>query len=107
MDAKEIAAKAAELVGGDRAEQHGEKGDNFGRTAALWNAYMSIRRDPASPIDGVDFANMMILAKMSRIHSGKVHNVDNYVDMAGYAACGGEVATTADTEDCGLGERKS
>jgi hypothetical protein len=90
--AHEIATEAARLVGGDRAQQHGDKGDNFEKSATLWNAYLAIRRDPAAPLDGVDFACMMVLAKMSRIHSGKIHNPDNYVDMAGYSACGGEVA---------------
>lgn len=89
--AKDIALEAAELVGGDRAKQHGSRGENFGKTAALWNTYLSIRREPGEPLDGVDFAAMMVLAKLSRIHSGNRHNLDNAVDMAGYSACLGEM----------------
>lgn len=95
--AHEIATEAAKLVGGDRAQQHGDKGANFNATAVLWNAYLSIRKGgAAAPITGSDFANMMVLAKMSRIHTGAVFNMDNFVDMAGYSACGGEVALQED-----------
>ena len=34
---------------------------------------------------------MMALLKIARIKKGK--NVDSYVDLAGYAACAGEIAT--------------
>lgn len=39
-----------------------------------------------------DVAMMMVLFKTGRIMSGKV-NPDNYIDLAGYAACAGEIAT--------------
>lgn len=97
MDAHEIAAKAAELVGGDRGATHGRKGDNLRRSAMLWTAYMAIRRDRAAALSPADFANMMVLAKMSRTQSGALFNMDDYVDMAGYAALGGEIAAI-DTE---------
>jgi len=91
--AHEIATEAARLVGGDRAQQHGDKGANFNATAVLWNAYLSIRKGgAAAPITGMDFAQMMVLAKMSRVHTGSVFNMDNFVDQAGYSACAGEVA---------------
>lgn len=97
--AHEIATEAAKLVGGDRAQQHGDKGANFNATAVLWNAYLSIRKGgAAAPITGSDFANMMVLAKMSRIHTGAIFNMDNFVDMAGYSACGGEVALQEQTD---------
>lgn len=98
--ANEIATEAARLVGGDRAQQHGDKGANFEATAKLWNAYLSIRKGGVSaPITGSDFANMMVLAKMSRVHTGVKFNMDNFVDMAGYAACGGEVALQEQSAD--------
>jgi hypothetical protein len=95
--AYEIATEAAKLVGGDRAQQHGDKGTNFNATAKLWNAYLEIRKGgAAAPITGTDFALMMVLAKMSRVHTGSVFNMDNFVDMAGYSACAGEVAKQDD-----------
>lgn len=91
MKAHEIAAKAAELVGGDRNSQHGEKLDNFNRIAVLWNAWIAIRRDPAAPLDAHDVGQMMSLMKKARTQSGGF-NLDDYVDDVGYAACAGDVA---------------
>lgn len=94
MRATEIAAKASELVGGDRDRQHGQKRDNFTRIATVWNAWLAIRRDPAAPLDAHDVGVLMVLMKAARTQSGAV-NLDDYVDMAGYAGCAGEVATEA------------
>lgn len=92
MKAEEIAAKAAKLVGGDRARSHGNIAEGFGKIAGLWSAYLGIREEPGAPLSAIDYANMMILLKIGRTQSGGDHNVDNFIDMAGYAACGGEVA---------------
>lgn len=92
LRAPEIAMRAAELVGGDRDRQHGQKEDNFKRIAKLWQAYLEIRRDPRAPLEAVDVGHMMVLMKTARTQSGDV-NPDDYVDAAGYAACAGEIAT--------------
>jgi hypothetical protein len=89
MKAHEIAAKAAELVGGDRDRQHGAKLDNFRRIALLWSAWMLARKP--GPIGPHDVGVMMVLMKCARTQSGAL-NIDDYVDAAGYAACAGEVA---------------
>lgn len=89
--ATEIAAKAADLVGGDRDRQHGAKEDNFHRIATGWNAWLRIRRDPAAPLTAHDVGAMMVLMKLARTQSGAL-NMDDYVDACGYAACAGEVA---------------
>ncbi|TIX28944.1 DUF6378 domain-containing protein [Mesorhizobium sp.] len=94
MRATDIAAKAADLVGGDREQQHGKKVDNFGRIATVWNAWLAVRRDPSAPLDAHDVGILMVLMKAARTQSGS-HNMDDYVDMAGYAACSGEVAQAA------------
>jgi hypothetical protein len=91
VKAHEIASLAANLVGGDRDRQHGQKRDNFQRIAAVWNAYLQIRRDPAAPLGPVDVGHMMVLMKVARTQSGAV-NPDDYVDAAGYSACAGEIA---------------
>lgn len=89
--ATDIAAKAADLVGGDRDRQHGAKHDNFTRIATTWNAWLAIRKEPAAPLDAHDVGCMMALMKLARTQSGAL-NVDDYVDACGYAACAGEVA---------------
>lgn len=90
-----IAARASELVGGDRDRQHGKKRHNFENIAAMWNAYLAIRRDKAAPLDGADVGHMMGVMKVARTQAGAL-NVDDYVDGAGYLACAGEVAIDMD-----------
>lgn len=94
--AVDIAGKAASLVGGDRDRQHGAKHDNFRRIAGVWNAWLSIRKDPSAPLDAHDVGCMMALMKLARTQSGAL-NVDDYVDACGYAACAGEVAQINET----------
>lgn len=94
--ASAIAARASELVGGDRDRQHGKKRDNFENIAAVWNAYLNIRR--GDELDGTDVGHMMALMKIARTQSGSL-NIDDYVDGAGYMACAGEVAQDYDDAD--------
>lgn len=91
LKAGEIAGTAANLVAGDRDRQHGQKRDNFARIAAVWDAYLNIRRDTMAPLRPVDVGHMMVLMKIARTQSGAV-NADDYIDAAGYAACAGEIA---------------
>lgn len=89
--ARDIATRAASLVGGDRERDHGKKADNFNRIAKMWQTYLDIRRHPSAPLDAVDVGHMMSIMKVARTQSGAL-NVDDYVDGAGYMACAGEVA---------------
>lgn len=92
MNASDICAKAAELVGGDRAATHGDKVINHQHIADLWHAYLSERLwVTKNRISALDVANMMELVKIARRMSGG-HNIDDYVDGAGYAAVAGEIA---------------
>lgn len=97
MTAAAILATAAALVGGDRAATHGPKRENHGKIAALWNAYLAIRREPASPLGPADVARMMALLKIARSELGR-HNGDDAVDAAAYCAIAGEI----DDEDAAL-----
>ena len=98
MKASDICAKAAELVGGERGRQHGTKERNFESIAALWNGYMMIRpkddQGLAHPFSAADVGHMMVLLKIARTQHG-AHNLDDYIDMAGYAGCAGEIAEGA------------
>ena len=101
--AASICADAAALVGGDRQVTHGDKTINFTNTAALWTAILEAKaRKPgwpilhidgssSTPLDALDVANMLEAFKIARRYSGS-HNIDDYVDGAGYAGCAGEVA---------------
>ena len=78
---------AKQYVDTDRANEHGDMEDNFQRIAAYWNTHLGL----ISYIKDTDVAVMMTLLKVARIHSNTA-NADNWIDAAGYMACGGELA---------------
>lgn len=85
MTRKEILETAVKCVVGDREEDYGSPEQNFERIAMFWNAYFDSYR-----ISAKDVAAMLALLKIARIASGHAKS-DNWVDLAGYAACGGEI----------------
>lgn len=94
-----ICSTAACLVGGDRAVTHGDKSINFSNTASVWNALLECKArrlgwplyDVLPKLDALDVANFLEAFKISRRYSGS-HNLDDYIDGAGYAGCAGEIA---------------
>lgn len=80
---REILSDAAVCVCSDRNLMYGEPEDNFDVIAAMWSAYLGM------PVTGADVAAMMILFKVARIATAEKPSRDSYVDIAGYAACGG------------------
>ena len=91
MRAHEIAAKASDLVGGDRERQHGSKVQNFANIAHIWNGLLKAAgKAPPVPLDAHDVANLMEAMKIARRYSGS-YNEDDYIDGCGYSACAGEI----------------
>lgn len=90
MTREEILTIAKEIICRDRNEQYGEPEDNFSIIAEYWSAYLNGKYRTGTPISSEDVANMMSLFKLGRITTSKNHKVDNYVDLAGYAACAAE-----------------
>jgi hypothetical protein len=86
---------AKEFFTGERQETHGDAAETHGRIAVLWNAYETMRRNPASPKTGRDVAAMLALMKLARMEGGKF-NADNAVDMAAYVAIMGALDAPAD-----------
>lgn len=82
---QDILETAASCVLKDRAATHGNLEDSFAHTASLWGAHLGVE------VSATDVAVMMALLKIARIKSTPTHK-DNWVDLAGYAACGGELA---------------
>lgn len=79
-----VLEEARRLVCGDRNASYGSPDEDFGRTAAMWSGYL--RDLLKTPLGAKDVAWMMMMVKASRSrHDDKR---DNYVDAAGYAACG-------------------
>lgn len=79
---------AETIVTGDREEQYGSPEDNFTVIAELWNAAFGTQ------LQADDVAIALILLKVARVRSGN-GGEDSWVDIAGYAACGGEIATSS------------
>lgn len=77
------AARAAVTV--DRAATHGDADATFGRIATLWSARLGVEITPAQ------VCILLIDLKTARAWGNPEHG-DNWVDMAGYAACGGELS---------------
>ena len=86
MNRADILDTAKVYVTKDRAADHGDMEDNFATIAQFWSVYLG------APVAAHDVAAMMVLLKIARIRSNPAHP-DNWVDGAGYAACGGEIAT--------------
>jgi len=82
-----ILKEAETLVSKDRAEQHGDAESNFVLMAAYWNAHLGLR----DYIKVDDVPVMLALMKVARLHGNNKH-IDNYVDVCGYMALGGEIS---------------
>ena len=106
MNRAEILDAAKKCVCGQRVQDYGKPEHNFQTIADFWNDYL----DAAHPelnlksvaecvevpaiITSKDVAVMMGLLKVARIATGS--NPDSFVDLAGYAACAGEIATQSE-----------
>ena len=85
MKREEILEQAKICVCGHRQSDYGTPEDNFNRIGKLWSAYMDIN------FTAKDVAIMMTLLKVARIKAG--NSIDSAIDLAGYAACAGEIYT--------------
>ena len=80
-----ILSTAKSYITRDRQADHGDAEDNFSRIAGYWSLHTGVT------LTATDVAVMMALLKVARIKQNPQH-VDNWVDGAGYFACGGEIA---------------
>lgn len=88
MNRADILTAATTAVTRDRATTHGAAEDTFGAIARVWSARLGVTVRP----DQV--AILLIDLKTCRAWGNPGHD-DNWIDMAGYAACGGELAGDA------------
>lgn len=85
-----ILVQAKKCVCGQREQDYGTPESNFQLIADLWNGYLGFMDHPQDQIQAKDVAMMMALLKIARIRNGGGSG-DSFVDLAGYAACGGEI----------------
>lgn len=93
IDRKFILEKALEITTGQREETYGGPENSFALIAELWAPYIRTKCIPFGldvVINPEDVAIMMALLKVARLASNASH-LDSWVDLAGYAACGGEI----------------
>lgn len=97
MKRAEVLAEAEKCVCGKREQDYGSPEDNFTTISLLWGIYLRAAHPelqkilPINGIEAKDVAVMMSLLKVARI--AKSSSLDSFVDLAGYAACVGEIAT--------------
>jgi Domain of unknown function (DUF6378) len=87
MNRAETLDAAKQAVTKDRQADHGAPEDTFGMIAKLWTIYLDEEVSPTM------VAMMLALLKIARQRMNQQHE-DNYVDLAGYAACAAELAQT-------------
>ena len=80
-----ILEEAISLISNDRHNDHGAADKSFERIAKFWSLILD------TPVKPHQVAQCMIALKLSRINHTSV-NDDNWIDIAGYAALGGEIA---------------
>lgn len=94
MTRDEVLNAAKQCVCHDRNEQYGEPENNFAVIARFWQEYIFGATGKTFNLTAFDVANMMVLFKVARAATaGANANADSFVDMAGYAACGGEIVS--------------
>lgn len=93
MTRAEVLDEAKKCVCGQRQQDYGTPEDNFTTIGYLWSAYMRAAHPnlnmALNEINAKDVAVMMALLKVARIAAGS--SPDSFVDLAGYAACAGEI----------------
>lgn len=94
MNRAEILEAARVCVCGEREQDYGSPENNFETIGLLWSVYLRAAHPEINlAINGItakEVAAMMALLKVARIATGSIP--DSFVDLAGYAACAGEIA---------------
>lgn len=95
MKRAEVLDEAKKCVCGQREQDYGSPEDNFSTIGYLWSAYLRAAHPnlniALNEVTPKDVAVMMSLLKVARIATGS--SPDSFIDLAGYAACAGEIAT--------------
>ena len=91
----EILSEAIKCVCTDRNGLYGEPEDNFSCIAEWWKHYLTdrcVEYGAGVCVTPEDVAMMMVLFKLARYITAFSPSLDTFIDMAGYAACAGEIA---------------
>jgi hypothetical protein len=83
---RQLLLDAADIIDGDRNETYGGPESSFAVIADFWSTYLDEKIEPHQ------VAVMLALLKLARIRTTNGKHRDSWLDLAGYAACGWEVA---------------
>lgn len=97
MSRQRVYDLASQYTRQDRNTSYGTPENNFATIAAMWTAYWKARPEATETFTSADVAAFMALVKVARIANNPAKG-DSWVDLAGYAACGAEVAHAQDPE---------
>ena len=86
MTRSDILSAAAACVTQDRNNTYGPPEDSFAVIGQYWSTYLGV------PVGAAQVGTLLALMKIARLQSNPGH-ADSYVDLAGYAACAGGIAT--------------
>ena len=111
MTRNEILKAAEKIVSGERQEQYGSPEDNFAVIARYWECYLDARTknsgsDATFTLDADDVAAAWRHLKVGRQSTG-AGSADTWIDIAGYAACGGQVQTEKKNDGESLNETET
>jgi hypothetical protein len=81
-----VLEEANDLVRNQRANSYGPPDQDFTRTAGMLTSLFYDKLKPSMGFSPSDVARIQILLKLSR--STWMSKRDNWVDIAGYSACG-------------------
>lgn len=84
----DVLNEAMGIITKDRNADYGGPEDSFARIAVLWGAWLH------TSVSAIDVAAMMIMLKLARLNINPTH-MDSWIDIAGYAGCGGEIAAAS------------
>lgn len=85
---RQILAEIEKCVCRDRQNTYGDAEDNFRQIARYWSEWKGVE------FTALDVAAMMVFVKLARMKTSPF-NLDNWIDAAGYAVCGGGIVSKA------------
>ena len=101
MTRADVLDEAKKCVCGHRPQDYGTPEDNFATIGSLWSAYLRAAHPNLkvdfNEITAKDVAIMMSLLKVARIATSP--SPDSFIDLAGYAACAGEINARMSKEE--------
>ena len=77
------------IINGERQDQYGKAEDNFAAIGEVWTVLLRNYLVPKERIESRMVA--LLLAAMKVVRESNSPKLDNWYDMAGYAALGGRI----------------